>query len=141
MRAGQGIALAVGLALVVTGCASPQQVVAEREDALAAAGFVVRPANTPERVAMLQRLPPHRFLTRTQGDSVSYVYSDPLVCHCLYVGSQQAYNTYRRDQLQQRLANDQLLAAQTYQDASWNWGPWGGFGPGFGGGFGFGPGW
>ena len=34
-----------------------QQILAEHEDNLAAAGFVVRPANTPERQAMLARLP------------------------------------------------------------------------------------
>jgi hypothetical protein len=38
------------------------------EDNLAAAGFIVRPANTPERRAMLKRLPSNRFIMRTEGD-------------------------------------------------------------------------
>lgn len=51
----------LGLAIVLMGaiaaCQTQQQIVAEREDNLAAAGFMVRPANTPERQAMLNRLP------------------------------------------------------------------------------------
>jgi hypothetical protein len=75
----------------LTACLSPHARVERHEDNLAAAGFIVRPANTPERQAMLKRLPANRFIRRTDGDTVDYVYSDPLVCGCLYVGTQQAY--------------------------------------------------
>jgi hypothetical protein len=33
---------------------------------------------------MLNRLPPHTFAQRVNGDAVHYVYADPLVCGCLY---------------------------------------------------------
>jgi hypothetical protein len=112
--------------------------VATREDQLASAGFVVRPANTPERQTMLKRLPPNHFVQRTHGDTVHYVYADPLVCNCLYVGSQQAYNQFKHDQQQRKLADEQLMTAQEYSDASWNWGAWGPWGGGEG--FGYGPG-
>ena len=84
---------------------------------------------------MLNRLPPHKFVQRVNGDVVHYVYADPLVCGCLYVGTQQAYNQYKANQLQQNLADEQQMTAQTYSDASWNWaawGPWTPAGPGFG---------
>ena len=42
-------------------CQTQQQIVTQHEDNLAAAGFIIRPANTPERKAMLSRLPPNRF--------------------------------------------------------------------------------
>ena len=122
-------------------CATPQERVASTEDRLSAAGFVVRPANSPERVSMLNRLPPHKFVRTTRGDRVNYVYADPLVCGCLYMGAQDAYNRYRANQLRERIANEQQMAAADYADASWNWGPWGwdgGFGPGWGPGFGSG---
>jgi hypothetical protein len=124
----------------LTACESQQQRVEDREDLLAAAGFIVRPANTPERQDMLHRLPPHTFVQRVNGDVVHYVYADPLVCGCLYVGTQQAYNQYKANQLQQHLADEQQMTAQTYSDASWNWGAWGPWtpvGPGFG--FAYGP--
>ncbi len=86
---------------------------------------------------MLNNLPPHRFLRRVHGDSVSYVYSDPLVCDCLYVGSQQAYARYQYYLQQKRLADEQLWAAQQYSDSAWDWGAWGPWYPGFV----MGPGW
>ena len=136
------LALLFGFAfLTLSACVTNRESVSRNEDHLAAAGFLVRPANTPERQQMLNHLPPHRFVQRIHGDSVHYVYADPLVCNCLYVGSQQAYNQYKRDRQQRQLADEQLMTAQTYQDASWNWGAWGPWNPGYGFWYGGGLGW
>ena len=124
------ILTALIVAFAVVACESQTAVVTKNEDSLAAAGFVVRPANTPERITMLNRLPPHRFVQRVNGDTVHYVYADPLVCGCLYVGTQQAYNQYKLHQQQQQLADEQLMTAQSYSDAAWNWNAWGPWGPG-----------
>ena len=132
MLAGAALLLALGA------CATPQQVVANKEDALAAAGFTVRPANTSARQAMLSRLPPHHFVERVHGNSVTYVYADPLVCDCLYVGTQQNYDQFKLHMQEQRIANEQELTAEMYNDPGWDWGPWG---PGYGFDAGFGPGW
>ena len=145
LKQSRGSALGLGMAGLLLGtcgltaCQTQQQQVEQREDLLSAAGFIVRPANTPERQAMLHRLPPHKFVQRVNGDVVHYVYADPLVCGCLYVGTQQAYNQYKANQLQQHLADEQQMAADTYSDAAWNWGAWGPWtaGPGFG--FAYGP--
>lgn len=130
--------LALGCAIALWGCASPSELVANKEDQLAAAGFVVKPANTPQRQAMLQRLLPHHFVRRAHDDVVSYVYADPLVCDCLYVGSQQVYARYIQYLQHKRLADEQETTAMLYSDPGWNWGMWGpwdpmyGFGPGYG---------
>ena len=134
------VAIALLLALQgITGCRS--QVIQEKEDSLAAAGFILRPANTPERIAMLKRLPPNKFVRREHGDVVHYVYADPIVCSCLYVGTQQAYSQYLRDRQQQAIVDQQQLAAQEYSDAAWNWGAWGPWGPSYGFGYAEGFGW
>jgi hypothetical protein len=133
-RSACGIGMVLIVVFAIAACQSQSDLVAQKEDSLAAAGFVLRPANTPARIAMLNRLPPHQFIQRINGDVVHYVYADPLVCGCLYVGTQQAYSLYKQNQLQQHLADEQLMTAQTYSDAAWNWnawGPWGGP-PGFG---------
>jgi hypothetical protein len=127
--------------LGLAACQTPQQRVVAHEDNLAAAGFIVRPANTPERQAMLHRLPANRFVQRTKGEVVHYIYADPLVCGCLYVGSQQAYNQYKRDQQQKRLADEQQMNAADFSDAAWNWNAWGPWGPEYGFGYGPGVGW
>lgn len=122
-------------------CETAQERIEHHEDNLAAAGFIVRPANTPEREEMLKRLPPHKFVQRAKGNTVDYVYADPLVCNCLYIGTQQAYNQYKLHEQQQNLADEQQLTADTYADATWNWGAWGpwpdAFGPRYGGAFGW----
>ncbi len=129
------LASALGLAA----CATPQQIVSHKEDNLAAAGFEIRPANTPERQAMLAELPPHKFVQRAHGDTVDFVYADPLVCGCLYVGSTQAYGRYQQYMQAKALANQQELTAQMYSNPAWNWGAWGPWGPSYA--FGPGPGW
>jgi hypothetical protein len=122
--AGTGLTLFLAVCLLA-GCETPQERVEHHEDNLAAAGFIVRPANTPAREDMLKRLPANKFVQRAQGDTVTYIYADPMVCNCLYVGTQQGYNQYQLHQQQQNLAAEQQLTAQTYADSAWNWGSWG----------------
>lgn len=118
--------------LLLAGCAAiERQEIGDRENTLAAAGFTVQPANTPARTAMLSRLPPNRIYQRLEGDHVSYLYADPVYCQCLYVGSQAAFGRYQQIAIQQRIARDQLEAAQLNDQFGWGWGPWGGYGPGF----------
>jgi hypothetical protein len=128
----------VALLLSAAGLAACQsQQVLQQENALTAAGFTVRIANTAQRQAMLNRLPANRFVQRSSGDVIQYVYADPLVCGCLYVGSQQAFYQYVSNQ-QLDFANAQQMALLNYYDAAWNWdawGPWGPLGPIYG------PGW
>ncbi|MBO9723318.1 MAG: hypothetical protein J7530_02965 [Novosphingobium sp.] len=108
------------------------------EDKLVAAGFVSKPANTPQRVAMLARLPANKFFKRVNGDNVSYVYADPKNCNCLLVGTEKAYGAYRATQEAARIASDQLEASRNYADPAWNWSAWGPW-SGYWGRYGFGP--
>jgi hypothetical protein len=112
------------LALVVTGCASPQEQVAQKEDLLAAAGFQVRIADTPQRLAAMKRLPPNKFITRVVNGQPIYQYADPMVCRCVYFGTQQNWATYRQEVFAKQLANEAQMTAILNQEA-WDWGPWG----------------
>jgi hypothetical protein len=112
-------------ASVLGACATAPPNFGAQEDRLAAAGFIMKPANSPSRQAMLRRLPPHQFLMRVNDNTTNYVYADPLVCDCIYVGTQQAYDTYRANQLTQNLASERQLIAVSYADAAWSWDPWG----------------
>ena len=110
--------------LLIAACATPQQRAENRENLLTAAGFTAQPANTPERVASLRALPANKVVQRTHGGAVHYVYADPLVCGCLYVGDQAAYGRYQQEVFQRHLANEQAMTAQMNQTA-WDDGPWG----------------
>ncbi|HEX4709548.1 hypothetical protein [Phenylobacterium sp.] len=118
--------------LALAACQTTAERVSSKEDTLAAAGFTMLPANTPERQAQLSKLPPNKFVPRTTGDTTQYVYADPVVCNCLYIGDQKAYGAFRQDVLDKKIANEQEMAAMTYEDGwdwgGWDWGPWGGGG-------------
>jgi hypothetical protein len=132
-------ALAAGMLslAVLSGCQTTPPDVAAHEDNLAAAGFVKRIADTPERQAMLNRLPLDQFVIRQNGNTIHYVYADPLVCGCLYVGTEQAFAQFQEDQRLANLANQEQLVAQMYEDPAWSWGAWGPWGPTMG--FAYGP--
>ena len=122
-------AIVAAVCISLAGCATPQERISQKEDRLAAAGFTVLPANTSERRAELDRLPPNKFVQRPHGDQMEYVYADPVDCNCLYVGTQQNYGNYRQEMFQQHLADQQQMTAMMYQNAwnwnGWNWEPWG----------------
>jgi hypothetical protein len=85
------------LAMVVCGFSGEPVVAQQGTDMrLANAGFVMRPANTPEKMARLRHLPGHKFVARTKADGARYfLYADPDYCKCLLVGDQRAMQTYR----------------------------------------------
>ena len=113
-----------GVVLSVTGCVSPQQQAVQKEDLLAAAGFQVRIADTPQRLAALKRLPPNKFITRGVNGQPVYLYADPLVCRCVYFGTQQNWAAYRQEVFARQLANEAQMTAIMNEEA-WDWGPWG----------------
>ena len=66
-------------------------------------------------------------ITQIKDGRIFYVYPDPTVCVCLYVGDQNAYATYRQNVFQQNLADEQAMTAETMEMNNWDWGPWGGY--------------
>jgi hypothetical protein len=118
---------ALGLCVGLAACQSPQQKVAAKEDMMTAAGFKFVPANTPQRQAQFKQLPPHKFSRQIKDGRTFYVYPDPTVCVCLYVGDQSAYARYRSNVFNQQLADEQAMTANEMAMNDWDWGPWGGY--------------
>lgn len=115
---------AVGMALMVAACATPQQQATQKEDLLAAAGFQVRPANSPHRVAAMKRLPANKFVMKVVNGNPVYLYADPLVCGCVYFGAQQNWDAYRQEVFARQLADEAQMTAIMNQE-TWDMGPWG----------------
>jgi len=113
-------ALSFAMCMAMTACANQVQ---NKEDMLAAAGFTLVPANTPQRQTSLSTLPPHKFVHQVRNNVVIYTYADPTICKCLYVGNQAAYDHYRADVFQKKLADEQAFTAQV-NEMNWDgWGP------------------
>lgn len=121
------IAVLALIGLTTTACVTATQ---NKENMLAAAGFSVQPANTPERVASLKTLPPHKFTMQSNNGQTVFLYADPTVCGCIYYGSQQNYDAYRQMAFQQQIANQQQMTAMMNQQAEFDFGPWGPMGMG-----------
>jgi hypothetical protein len=115
------------LTAVLTACQSSQQVVQSKENQLAAAGFTLQPANSPKRIAAMNKLPPNKFVQQVSGGTVVYVYADPAGCQCVYFGDQAAWSSYRAEVFAKKLADEQQMTAMMNQNA-FDFGPWG---PGF----------
>jgi hypothetical protein len=71
--------VAIAALAPLVGCA---QVVADKENMLAAAGFSYRPADTPQLVTSLHSIPPHKFVQVTRNGKLLWVYADPTICGC-----------------------------------------------------------
>jgi hypothetical protein len=119
-----GWTLAAAAACLAAGCTDPSQKVMNKEDLMIASGFKFVPANTPERQAAFRTLAPHKFVRQVRGDKVIYVYPDPTICVCLYVGGPKAYAAYRARVFDKQIADEQQMTADTYSMASWDWSPW-----------------
>ena len=119
-RAGVVAAALLGIA----GCVSSQQQVGQKEDLLAAAGFQVRPADSPHRIAAMRTLPANRFVARVRDGNLVYLYADPLDCDCLYLGNQQNWDAYKQEIFARQIADQQQMTAIMNQQ-DWDWGPWG----------------
>lgn len=116
-------------ALLLTGCSYFRKQEAKQvESTLAAAGFTMRPAVTPEKLTKLKAMPQRKFFSRVKPDGeVVQLYADAEFCQCLYAGTQAQYTRYQQLAIQQQLAQERVEAAEMNEDAAMDWGMWGPF--------------
>jgi hypothetical protein len=63
---------------------------------LSSAGFTVHFANDAAGKKAMHALPPHRFVVHDLGKrNVRYLYAEPQHCACVFIGTQDAYQSYR----------------------------------------------
>ncbi len=114
------------LGIILAGCAALQnQQAIETERLLAAAGFQMRFADTPEKLQHLKTLTQRKLTPHQRDDKVYYVYADATSCQCLYVGTEKAYQRYQDLALQKEITEEQRVAAEMNEDAAMDWGMWG----------------
>jgi hypothetical protein len=118
-RALRAAVLTAGLVLVLTGCqAIGNEEAQSTEQVLAAAGFHMKEATTPQQVANLKALTQRKLVIHDQDGQTRYVYADADGCKCVYVGSEKNYDEFQKLSIKQEIAQDNL-------DASMDWGMWG----------------
>ncbi|HEX9524539.1 MAG TPA: hypothetical protein VF949_16290 [Reyranella sp.] len=95
-----------------------------KEDMLSSAGFKPIPPTTPAQQASLRSLPPHKLVQTARKGKTVWVYSDPTICGCLYVGNQAAYNAYLNKLNQQQQLDMTTVTAVPAIAGSWDYSPW-----------------
>lgn len=118
----------VAVLLLLGGCTYIHKEEAHQvESTLAAAGFQARPADSPAKMEKLKLLPQRKLRSKTKDGELIYFYADAEFCQCLYVGDQAAYSRYQQLAIQQKIAQEQMNAAEMNEDAAMDWGMWGPF--------------
>ena len=120
---------AIAFLALAMGCASTQT--QNKENLLIAAGFKVIVPKTAAQQQKLQALPTDKVTLVQKAGKTYYVFPDA-ANNQAYVGGPTQYQAYKQLRLANKLANENLEAAEINQDASMDWGTWGGWG---------GPGW
>ena len=113
--------------LLASGCSTNSQAI-ETERLLAAAGFQMRLADTPDKLTRLTAQPQRTLVPHNQDGKIMYSYADAKVCKCIYVGTERAYGRYQKLALVDEDSVRRLQAAQYQEDAAMDmstWGPWG----------------
>jgi hypothetical protein len=59
------------------------------------AGFVIRRADTPDKMQRAQLLPSRKFVARVKDGKRYYLYADTELCKCVFVGSPDALKMFR----------------------------------------------
>lgn len=122
----------ISLAAICAGCAYMQRQKAQKiEPMLSAAGFKMKLADTPEKLAKLQSLPQLKLRPVKRDGKLYYAYTDVEGCRCTYLGDESAYENYQTLVQQQKIAQEDKEASNVKEDTAiiednslWeSWGP------------------
>ena len=81
-------------------------------EAIAAAGFKMKLADTPAKMAHLETLSQNKIMAHEKDGSVYYIYADVSNCQCFYWGREKAYQSFLQLQAQQNIANEERMEAE-----------------------------
>jgi len=91
--------LAPGLLTALAGCAGkPVNKTLQAEEALAAAGFQLKTADTPAKVERISRIPQKKVVRAMIKDREFYLWADEAGCRCYYKGTRRNYEQLRQNQ-------------------------------------------
>ncbi len=130
-----------GLIAALCLCAGASSAASEsgKEQMLRVAGFKIKTADTPEKMAELRKLPPLTLIQKEHNGRQFTLYADPDGCSCLYYGDASALAAYRQAKLDSQTpdegtspsANGESMNQQAATRAEFGWGAFGedGWGP------------
>ena len=109
-----------GLCIAAAACASNAKL---KEDMLSASGFKATPPKTQAQIASFNSLRPHKLTKVTHKGNTVWIYSDPTVCGCLYIGDQKAHDVYVQ-KLAQQTTSDMNALTGPDNPTNMDFSPW-----------------
>ena len=120
----------IGFAVIFTACAAIQNSDAiEMERVLAASGFQMGFADTPQKLDHVKSMTQRKLVLHKRDGKIYYIYADATSCKCLYVGNEKAYQRYQKLSIEKSIAEHQRIAAEMNENSAMNWGLWGPWDP------------
>jgi len=102
-RIGILVIMAPGLFMAHAGCAgAPVNKTLQAEEALAAAGFQLKMADTPAKIERISRIPQKQVVWAMIKDREVYLWADAAGCRCFYSGTRQNYKQLLRNQWEEK---------------------------------------
>ena len=125
-----GLILAAALVLAVAGCAAREaKIDRQAEVLLVSAGFNMKMADTPAKLAHLKTLPQRTIFKHKKDGRLLYFYADAGGCKCLCYGDQADYKRFNNLAWnQEQSAGDARMEAISMNENVFIdtglWGPW-----------------
>jgi hypothetical protein len=119
-RIGVGGLVACFVGLAMSGCAHQNHDVASVQTMLAASGFQMKLADTPEKLANVQSYPQRKIFPVQREGQLKYVWADAKDCKCMYTGDEANYQSFARLAEQEKIARENYEAARAAEE----WGAW-----------------
>ncbi len=110
--------LAAVIGIFIVGCATApsSSPATSQADLLAQAGFALRTADTPKRLAYINSVPPQKVVQQNYKGKTEYVVCpDPSTKQC-YVGDEAAYQRYQHLSLQQNISAERRAVSEERWD-------------------------
>lgn len=93
----------------------------DTEQLLTEAGFKMKLADTPAKMAHLRTLSQNKIMAHQKDGSVYYIYADAANCQCFYWGKEQSYRNFLLLQEQQNIANEERMEAEMNEQEYLDW--------------------
>jgi len=107
------VALLASITLLTSCAAIQKQDAIEMERMLAASGFKMKLAETPEKMAALEGLPQRKLVPQQHEGKLYFYYADATSCKCMYVGSEKSYQQFQKLATQRKMAQDYRWGCNT----------------------------
>jgi len=114
------VILAPGMFMALAGCSgAPVNKTLQAEEALAAAGFQLKMADTPAKVERISRIPQKKVVRAMIKDREVYLWADAAGCRCYYAGTRQNYEQLLQNQREEKADRRADLYTAQHDDPLW----------------------